>query len=268
MIRKYKMSPKVVAVTLILISFFFLSNRSGVPQAVTKAPGETANASCNACHSGGSFSANVNLTLMRLDSSIVTTYIPGEKHIVKVKVSGTGSKNYGFQMTSLANAGTKDVGVWSNFGSSVKQLKLINRQYLCQSTSRLDGVFYAQWTAPPASDGEIKFYYSGLAGNSNGNNNGDEAAFSSSTYLPSGISSTNHEANSRLKIYPNPASDFISISDAINGKFQIVDMFGKIITQGSMQNQIDISNLTNGVYGLVLFDNDKRLMNRLTFVKQ
>lgn len=268
MILKSKFSSLSIVLTLTIVSILFLSNKGGVPQAVTKAPGETANASCNACHTGGTFSSEVNLTLMNLDSVEVNSYAPGQKHLVKIKVNGNGAKTYGFQMVSLSNAGTKDVGLWSNFGASVKQLTLINRKYLCQSAARQDGIFYAQWTAPAASEGEVKFYYSGLAANSNGNNNGDEAVWASKAILPTGVSSTDENIYNSISIFPNPTSDYLNFSSPIKGKYQIVDVSGKIVDQGTINNSLDVSRLNPNVYGLVIADQVANVKYRLTFVKQ
>jgi hypothetical protein len=256
-------------ISFIVVSVFFLSNDNGVPQAVTFAPGEPSNSSCNACHSGGNFGASINMTLLNQDSLPITKYVGGQKYIVKVQVSGNQSKIYGFQMTALTTNGTKDVGKWSNFGLNVKQLTLINRKYLCQSDGKADGIFFAEWTAPAASEGEVKFYYSGLAGNKNGNNNGDQAAWGSSSYKPDGVSSTTDSELDKITVFPNPTTETLNIDGEIEeGMYQIMDIHGQIISMGSTSWKIDVSNLSSGVFVLGLTNASNRTYRKVMFVKQ
>lgn len=60
----------------------------------------------------------------------------------------------------------------------------------------------------------------------------------------------------KFTIYPNPAKDFISISDTYsNSDYQIISITGIIIKKGKLNNpKIDISKINNGVYFLKLVD--------------
>ena len=113
------MSKKQIWVTGILLAgmWFLMSNASGVPQAVTKAPGEANHNSCATCHDvKGNFEPSIALDVMKSDSTLVNTYNPGETYIVRIKVSATNNpKAYGFQMSSLDSLTNSDMGVWSGF---------------------------------------------------------------------------------------------------------------------------------------------------------
>jgi hypothetical protein len=73
----------------------------------------------------------------------------------------------------------------------------------------------------------------------------------------------------RLFIYPNPAEEYVSIDLPIlynNGTMQIYNMHGQLvktapITTGGTQN-FTISNLSNGIYQLVVYSNTNKLLGR------
>jgi len=83
-----------------------------------------------------------------------------------------------------------------------------------------------------------------------------------------GIPSDIHEksmTNNNLKIYPNPATDLISIEipesgSNMNGTLSIYGMSGQELiqqhVQGSM-SEINVSSLPKGIYFVMLINNDK-----------
>lgn len=87
--------------------------------------------------------------------------------------------------------------------------------------------------------------------------------------------------NSKIDIYPNPATDILNIKftdlttfELENGIFHILilDMLGltqisKTLSNDNLENGIYISNLTPGVYS-ILISNNKGLIKRSKFIKQ
>ncbi len=73
-----------------------------------------------------------------------------------------------------------------------------------------------------------------------------------------------------FNIFPNPSSDYISIQsqniDLVQTS-QIFDMSGKLLFE-AITSQIDISELAEGVYMLVLLDAQKAILTRQKFVKK
>ncbi|MFQ3579779.1 MAG: T9SS type A sorting domain-containing protein, partial [Bacteroidales bacterium] len=71
-----------------------------------------------------------------------------------------------------------------------------------------------------------------------------------------------NEDISKIKIYPNPARDFISIisNNPIN-KFEIYDSQGRLISKqtiNSTEIEINIATIKEGVYYIIIFDDSER----------
>lgn len=235
----------VVAISILL------SNAGGVPQAVTLAPGESGR-NCNECHTSvGNFIPQIALEVFDANGQLVTSYMPGNQYDINVKVSGTNNpKAYGFQMTSLADNGNADMGAWSNFGQRVKQITLIGRKYLVQSSPKVDGVFSTKWTAPAEDKGNISFYFAGLAVNLNGSNSGDNHVTGKLTLASGGTSSTQNIAGNSTFLYPNPTNDLLLISSDIKiHTLTFYNLSGQKVAQIRNENgRIDISKLHQGMY--------------------
>ena len=254
--------------------FLLLANATGVPQAVTKAPGEASNNSCATCHTpAGSFNTTIALEVLNSNNIPVQSYNLGETYTVKVLVSGTNNpKAYGFQMSCQDSLTNTDLGIWSEFGERVKQQNLSvlgkQRKYLVQSAAKTDGIFTAKWKAPNTNMGKIKFYFSGLAINLNGNTNGDNNAFGQKTLNAPEVSSANYVNNNDILIYPNPAHDFIQIQAGDLHTVRFVSLIGEtIIFTPSQTKEINIQTLTSGVYLVECYDNKGQKLKASRFVK-
>jgi hypothetical protein len=54
---------------------------------------------------------------------------------------------------------------------------------------------------------------------------------------------------SDIKIFPNPSSDFITISGLeINSRYEIIDIYGNLVFEGLNNGMINVSNLSSGCY--------------------
>ena len=77
---------------------------------------------------------------------------------------------------------------------------------------------------------------------------------------------SNHFSNNKLSISPNPASNYLTVSEETTAKqYEIYNVLGAKISEGSFinSNQINVENLKNGVY-LLKVDN----YNAIKFIKQ
>jgi len=257
------MRNNLIVLGFVLSTLLLLSNDDGVQQPVTGAPDESG-VSCNACHNGGNYNPTIEMKLLDASMQPVTSYVPGTIYNVSLKVIGINSpRSYGFQMVNLADADNADKGLWSGFGNNVKQINLTvktkPRKYLVQSSPKTDGEFLVKWTAPARNTGKVSFYFSGLATNGNRNTSGDSHVVGKiSVEEKSGTSSTqNTFTGSEIKIFPNPATDFINLSGNNISDIVIQNMLGKIIKSSSTLNgAFDVGDLSSGLYFISNVDDD------------
>jgi hypothetical protein len=69
------------------------------------------------------------------------------------------------------------------------------------------------------------------------------------------------EIENSIKVYPNPATDFINIDVSQKSSYQLTNMNGKIVLQGKLEeleNRIDISDKKEGIYFLTVTDLQKK----------
>lgn len=65
---------------------------------------------------------------------------------------------------------------------------------------------------------------------------------------------------SAIRIYPNPSADFIRINTDQPVRYLLYNLFGQVLTSGSVSNQqIDIRHLPNANYWLVLYSGQQRV---------
>ena len=75
-------------------------------------------------------------------------------------------------------------------------------------------------------------------------------------------------AQAKIQLFPNPSTRFINIETEGNGSFEIIDLQGKLILSGSLdqKDQIKVESLTKGSY-LLRLKTDKGLIGEKRFVK-
>ncbi len=69
-----------------------------------------------------------------------------------------------------------------------------------------------------------------------------------------------------MKLYPNPASSSITIESSINGRIQLYSFEGKQLVENDIyggQHKMDISNLPNGIYLLVISNSEQKIQKKL-----
>ncbi len=89
--------------------------------------------------------------------------------------------------------------------------------------------------------------------------NGGGFTYERSTNVPLGINE--FDLNEEPKLYPNPANDFIRISNlAAQEKYQIYNTIGSKILEGAMgqNDQLNVQNFTSGMY-FIRFENGTTL---------
>ena len=99
-----------------------------------------------------------------------------------------------------------------------------------------------------------------------GQGSGAGGGFSYERSTDQSLSATEFEANSKLKLFPNPARQSVQVSGLTsNENFTIHNVLGLVVNKGIVSNnkRIDIRELANGMY-FIKFDNG----NAIKFIKK
>ena len=93
-----------------------------------------------------------------------------------------------------------------------------------------------------------------------------DAQWLDSGCIPVGVKS--HAKNDAIKIYPNPATDLLTIESekSLPMNYEIKTISGRILTRGKSANSkaaVDISNFVPGIYLLLIDQDDERYMKKI-----
>jgi len=231
-------------------------------QAGTTAPGEPG-ATCgqSGCHGSGAYEPSLDLFLIDDAGNHTEKYLPGETYTVSLKINHTGlPAGYGFQMVCLTENDNEPINSFSDFPQDVGEVTLLGRQYVEQSRRIPVDSISMTWTAPAKETGSVIFYAAGNAVNGDGGPQNDGGATGNFTFEEDVESSTSEVSISELGLYPNPASDFIMISENILVKnYEVHDLVGRVIAQGN-NNSVDLSPIAkNGAYLVKVIDEEGKI---------
>ncbi|MEO8760142.1 MAG: T9SS type A sorting domain-containing protein, partial [Bacteroidia bacterium] len=86
------------------------------------------------------------------------------------------------------------------------------------------------------------------------------------------ISSTeiNKFTKNGIRVYPNPTTNYITVSNAQSGNYIITNAIGQIIASGPISannNVINVANVNDGIYFIQLFDEKQNLIGTSKFIK-
>ncbi|MDP5099105.1 MAG: T9SS type A sorting domain-containing protein [Crocinitomicaceae bacterium] len=96
---------------------------------------------------------------------------------------------------------------------------------------------------------------------------GGNETVTSIEYKDFNLTASLNELELAFEIYPNPAGDFITISNVSkDDSYYIVDAQGKIVQNGSVNGKIDITSLSNGTFEIVVESNHQ--IGSKSFIKQ
>lgn len=253
----------------ILFACFLISSSKGragtAGEGNTGAPGDNIK-QCSSCHQGASFDTEAEILVLNSESISIDQYIPGEEYTVQLTVNANGASVYGFQMVSLFDSNNEDTEGFTQAGSGMQLVPLNGRNYLEHSDPSVSNVFQTTWIAPEAGSNDVSFYAAVNAANGNGNTLGDHAGATELT-LSEFISSSEEVYADQISIYPNPVTNFVSIEtgDLNIEAISIYNLQGQeIITMEGSNSQIDVSNLSTGLF-LVSFAtrNGERIQKKL-----
>jgi len=248
------MSKLYTSIILIATALFFMSNSGGRgsagSEAVTSSPGESGR-TCGevGCHNSGQFGPTVAVELIDENGVPSMVYRPNLNYTARITIATTSTPDgYGFQMVAVNEAG-QGSGEWGTAPAGTQSLTLAGKSYVEHSTILSNPVIEIPWTAPADDQGDVSFFISANAVNGNGSPGGDGSTNSNFSFAYDGPSSVGDQEFSRLKIYPNPAIDRLTVENNTSSNFDIFNAQGKLVLAGNVQSgQIDISRLQAGIY--------------------
>ncbi len=80
------------------------------------------------------------------------------------------------------------------------------------------------------------------------------------------LNALNENSLSEIKIYPNPVADKLTIQSKQKTDFEIYDLTGTIVLKGEDQDEVNVKNLSSGIYQIVLRSNKNAQF--LYFIKE
>ena len=216
-----------------------LGDRTGSPVA-------GAGSSCTNCHSGGSYSPSISITVYDAGLNAVTEYIPGNLYKVEYSVTaGTGSPwGFGFQSILLNSSNQTTGNLVATITSNAQIVSTGGHQFIEHSGVSSSGVFSAEWTAPSGGTGNVSIYARGMAVNQDGGTSGDQASGTQILTLTEVVPTTisypgtpfcDNEPNqtpvqtgetggvfsSQLGLDINPTSGIINVGNSTLGTYQV-----------------------------------------------
>jgi len=177
--RSKKVYAAKCAVILSAIPALILAHSGGPDPRKTGAPGDSTCAE-SSCHIGTAVNGGGGKIEVSFDSG--TTYTPGTKVRVTVKVTDSAARIYGFQASARPSSNTRSAQA-GTFTPGAEQFVLcedgsIRNATGCRSTAPLEfvehnnpnstGIFQFDWTPPTTAVGDVMFYVAGNAANGNG----------------------------------------------------------------------------------------------------
>jgi uncharacterized protein (TIGR03437 family) len=179
----------ILSVPVILFAF-----AEGPEPRKTGAPGDSTCAQ-GGCHVG---TVNPNGTQVALEFAGGTTYVPGERKRITVRISEATAR-YGFQLTARL-ASNEANGQAGRFATAEANTEVICNdgslrtencragqevEFIQHSSPKATGEFVVDWTPPSSDLGNIRFFVAANAANGNGENTGDRIYTANATLTPS-----------------------------------------------------------------------------------
>src|SRR3972149_982207 len=186
-----------------------LSFSSGAPPGFTGSYAD-GGATCVTCHPG----ATPTPVTGWISSNIpVSGYIPGYTYTINAQAVGTGHVRFGFEISPMDSFGA----VLGSMTDITTETEVIGGgYYITHSSVGTSGndsrSWIFDWTAPNPGVGNVTFFGAFNIADNNGSNTFD-TIFTSSYTVPQDLTAASDDISFRegLRIFPNPAIDFIGV---------------------------------------------------------
>lgn len=223
------LSVAFIATVCLLLKYELGNSNSEMPAAGNNGAPNTVppNQTCAQCHSGGGAQQNavpnVDFTFNDGTTAIPVAnfkYEPGKEYTVHYRPL-TNSKAYGFQMSALTSTNANG-GSFTLTDANTTTLISTPTNYVAHHNASSFHNWSFKWTAPATNAGNITFYYVFNASDSSLTQTGDTIYAGSSVVQPATATGINNlAAINNLSVYPNPVSDYLTVSFANAGSERI-----------------------------------------------
>lgn len=221
--------------------------------------------STTGCGGGGCHgAASTNTTITLLSTPLMTNgYTPGTVYTMTLGITNMAKSKSGFDLS--VTGGT----LGGNQSGTMLMGTELHHTSPMTAVSGISGTQFT-WTAPTTASADFRIAVNAVNGD-NGTS-GDEWAMKTVTFnkaIPAGI---NDIEKTSVTIYPNPASDYITIKTTSEIKtVKAVSLTGSLInlTASKVSNdeyRIETKTLATGAYMLLMNDGSKTIHSK--FIKQ
>lgn len=244
---------------LVLGVLVWLANANNPPTATTGAPFD--DGTCNKCHSGGNFSGSVSI------SGLPATLAPSTTYPLEITLSPlSGNPNRGGYQLVVVDGNNQNAGDLVATNSQSGTEFFAGREYIEHRVPKLfvsggPATWSFNWTSPASAGRDtIRFFFIGNFCNGNGGSSGD-VAFAGVRVFRFGPDTTTltrpSPSGPALRIYPNPAADWVRISgadEAATLEVELTDNSGRLVrtTVLAADEPLWLGDLTSGTYLLRL----------------
>jgi len=179
-------------------------------------------------------------------------YTPGSTYTITLSTPDANTSKMGFQMTAETPAAK--VGAWVITNASRTQLK--GAATVTHTAAGTDPIgtpntWTIDWVAPVAGTGTLNFFAAVNASNANSSNDGDLIYVTQLTVNESNVGLAENFELAIGNIYPNPATNMITLEVPVSSELRIFDNMGREVMSLTANNNkfsIDISALNEGIY--------------------
>lgn len=258
---------KLLTVLLLPSVLILFSYSSGSPGGKTGSMGD-GGTTCTQCHNDGTAVAEVGWITTNIPSD---GYTAGETYAITVTGTSNGVVKMGYEVTAENSSGMKE-GTWTITDDARTKLANSNNSVTHKSGGNTPNgntnTWTANWTAPMAGMGDITFNSAVNAANGNGNTSGDQIYTTFETFAEAVISDISDELAASIKMYPNPAQNYLNIELPEESSYRVVSINGAQMTSfidASNNNNIDISDYKTGIYFVQIISGENSITKK--FVK-
>lgn len=253
------------------VLYLSLSSYSSGP---STSAGHVAVSGCgNGCHGAKSTATTPTITVTDGGSPVSDNlYHSGRTY--KITVSGTNATKtqFGYQFSALSGSNIT-AGTYSNISAGSKQSNASASIKVVEHSARINAganTFTASfdWTAPASGTGPVTMALSVNAVNGDNSTSGDQY---NSTTLTMNESSTSVGtiAKSIASVYPNPASEQLTVQLETNGNtvLHLFDGSGRLVYHNSTNDatiRINTTAFAKGMYYLQVINNGNKQVLPIT----